>query len=73
MTLHTLKLRAKRAWKSWTVNYGLLLVVLGELQRQTDYMASIITNPRYFGVVMSLIGVLVVGLRFKTAKSLEDK
>lgn len=67
------KLRLKRAWKSWTVNYGLLLVIFGELQRQENYLSYYITDTKQFGAIMTVIGLLVVLLRFKTAKGLENK
>lgn len=67
------KERAKRAWKSWSVNYGAILIILGELQRSENYLSMVLDNPKQFGSIMLIIGLIVIILRFKTTKGLEDK
>lgn len=68
--------RARRAWKSWTVNWGLLLVVLGEFHsniNQAIPAIKLIIPNDYVGTFITFIGVVVAVLRFKTAKDLADK
>ena len=58
--------------KSWTINYGLLLVILGSLQQNFDYLRKLIGEENY-GLSFVAIGVVVVVLRFKTTTAVEDK
>ena len=58
--------------KSWTINYGLLLVILGSLQQNFDYLRKSIGEENY-GLSFVAIGVVVVVLRFKTTTAVEDK
>ena len=58
--------------KSWTINYGLLLVILGSLQQNFDYLRKIIGEENY-GLSFVAVGVVVVVLRFKTTTAVEDK
>ena len=73
MTLHTMKLRCKKAWKSWTINYGLMLLLLGELQSREDVLRDIMKDPASSGLLITGIGIVVVLLRYKTDKPLEEK
>ena len=58
--------------KSWTINYGLLLVILGSLQQNFDYLRKLIGEENY-GLSFVAVGVVVVVLRFKTTTAVEDK
>lgn len=58
--------------KSWTINYGLLLVILGSLQQNFDYLRKLIGEENY-GLAFVVVGVVVVVLRFKTTTAVEDK
>ena len=62
----------KKWMKSWTINYGLVLVILGSLQQNFDYLKTLIGEKNY-GLAFVAIGIVVVVLRFKTTNSLEDK
>ena len=58
--------------KSWTINYGLLLVILGSLQQNFDYLRKLIGEENY-GLTFVAVGIVVVVLRFKTTTAVEDK
>jgi len=64
--------KLKQWMKSWTINYGLLLVILGSLQQNFDYLRKLIGEENY-GLSFVAIGVVVVVLRFKTTTAVEDK
>ena len=64
--------KLKKWMKSWTINYGLLLVILGSLQQNFDYLRKLIGEENY-GLAFVVIGVVVVVLRFKTTTAVEDK
>lgn len=64
--------KIKQWLKSWTVNYGLLLVIAGSLQQNFDYLKTLVGEKNY-GLLFVVVGIVVVVLRFKTTKALEDK
>ena len=64
--------KLKKWMKSWTINYGLLLVILGSLQQKFDYLRKLIGEENY-GLSFVAVGVVVVVLRFKTTTAVEDK
>ena len=58
--------------KSKTMWFALLLVVLGFVADNFNYVQSVI-DPKYYGVSYIAIGVIVAVLRFVTTTSLKDK
>ena len=57
--------KIKQYFKSWTINFGLLLqlVAVGQV-----YIGTL-GNPLF----TAIIGVVVVALRFKTTQAINDK
>lgn len=55
----------KRMMKSRTMWFSFLLVVLGALLDNFSYLQSVI-DPKYYGVSLVVIGILVAVLRFVT-------
>ena len=58
--------------KSKTMWFALLLVVLGFIADNFNYVQNII-DPRYYGASYIIIGVVVAVLRFVTTTPLKDK
>ena len=58
--------------KSKTMWFSFLLVVFGALYDNFSYVQNII-DPRYYGVFLVVIGIIVAILRFLTIQPLEDK
>lgn len=68
-----LKTRIQKICKSWTINYGFLLMLFGSLEMNIHYLKDFI-GAEWFGVVFVVIGLIVVALRFKTTTAvLENK
>lgn len=68
--------RLRRAYRSLTVNWGGLLIVVGALHDNIEQflpLVKLIIPNQYVGAFVSAIGVVVVLLRFKTTKPLEDR
>lgn len=59
----------KRARKSKTMWFALLLVVLGALMDNLSYLQSII-DPQYYGLIMIAIGIIVAILRFVSTETI---
>lgn len=59
----------KRAAKSKTMWFALLLVVFGALMDNLTYLQSII-DPQYYGAIMIAIGIVVAILRFITTQQI---
>lgn len=59
----------KRARKSKTMWFALLLVVLGALMDNLSYIQNLI-DPQYYGLVVITIGVIVAILRFITTDAI---
>lgn len=57
----------KRAAKSKTIWFALLLVVFGALMDNLQYLQSVI-DQRYYGVIMIAVGIIVAILRFVTTE-----
>jgi len=55
----------KRMMKSRTMWFSFLLVVLGALLDNFSYLQSVI-DPKYYGISLVVIGILVAVLRFVT-------
>ena len=58
--------------RSKTMWFSLALVVFGALFDNFSYVQNII-DPRYYGVSLVVIGVIVAVLRFITTQPLENK
>lgn len=59
-------------FKSKTIWFSTLLVVLGFVSDNFSYVQNII-DPRYYGISYIAIGAIVAVLRAVTVKPLEDK
>ena len=55
----------KQYFKSWTINFGLILQLVAVAQVYVGTMG----NPLF----TAIIGVVVVALRFKTTQAINDK
>lgn len=55
----------KQWLKSWTINFGLLLQLAAVVQTYIDGWG----NP----LVTMIVGIIVIGLRFKTKQAVADK
>lgn len=64
--------KLKGALVSKTAWFGLALAVLGALQQYADLFKAVLPE-KYYGAFMSVVGVVVLALRFMTGTSLEDK
>jgi len=58
--------------KSRTMIFSLALIVFGALFDNFSYVQNII-DPRFYGVSLVVIGIIVAVLRFLTTQPLEDK
>lgn len=61
----------KRVMKSRTMWFSFLLVVLGALLDNFSYLQNVI-DPRYYGVILVVIGIVVAVLRFITTQPMRD-
>lgn len=55
-----------KMFKSRTMWFSFLLVVFGALYDNLSYLQSVI-DPKYYGVLLVTIGVIVAVLRFLTS------
>ena len=62
----------KRYMKSRTMWFSFLLVVFGALLDNFSYLQSVI-DPKYYGVILVVIGVVVAILRFITTQPMSEK
>jgi len=58
--------------RSRTMWFSLLLVIFGALFDNLSFLQNII-DPRYYGIILVTIGVIVAILRFITTQPLEDR
>jgi len=58
--------------KSKTMIFAFLLVIFGALFDNFSYVQNII-DPRYYGVCLITIGIIVAVLRFLTTQPLDEK
>ncbi|MFZ9611228.1 MAG: hypothetical protein ACO294_11055 [Methylococcales bacterium] len=58
--------------KSKTMWFALILVILGFIADNFNYVQNII-DPRYYGISYIVIGVVVAVLRFVTTVPIKDK
>lgn len=66
----------RRAWRSWTVNWGALLVMAGYFQDNLGMAMPVIKQyipDDKVGAFVMLVGLVVIGLRFKTTQPVADK
>jgi len=61
----------KRIMKSRTMWFSFLLVVFGALYDNFSYLQNII-DPKYYGVLLVVIGIIVAILRFITSQPMRD-
>lgn len=59
-----------KAHRSKTMWFSLALVVFGALMDNFSYVQNII-DPRYYGICLIAIGIIVAILRFLTSKPIE--
>ena len=64
--------RTRGAMRSKTMWFSLALVILGVVYDNFSYVSNLI-DPRLYGVLLILIGVIVAVLRFVTTTSLDDR
>ena len=57
--------KIKQYLKSWTINFGLLLQIAAVAQTYVDGLG----NP----LATMIVGVIVIGLRFKTTQPVSEK
>lgn len=57
--------KVKQWFKSWTINFGLLLQLAAVIQIFVEGQG----NPVY----TMIVGLVVIALRFKTTQAVEDK
>ena len=58
--------------KSRTMWFSFLLVVLGALLDNFSYLQNVI-DPKYYGVILVTIGIIVAVLRFITTQPMSEK
>jgi uncharacterized membrane protein YdcZ (DUF606 family) len=58
--------------KSRTMWFSLALVILGVVYDNFSYVENII-DPRFYGILLIAIGIVVAILRFITAMPLDEK
>ena len=61
-----------KAHKSKTMWFSLLLVILGALMDNISYLQNII-DPKYYGILLVVIGIVVAILRFITTQPINEK
>lgn len=70
--LDTIKIWWSRVIRSKTMHAANIIMLLGIIQANSDYLSEFLT-PKQFGGVMMAIAILMGYLRVITHKSLEDK
>jgi uncharacterized protein YjeT (DUF2065 family) len=64
--------KTKGAMHSKTMWFSFVLVILGVVYDNFNYIQNII-DPRLYGICLIFIGIVVAVLRFITTMPLEDK
>lgn len=62
----------KNCWKSRTVWVGSALVILSAIQTSLIDLSAVM-DPKTYGLVTFGLSMLIIGLRFDTSKSLDEK
>lgn len=68
--------RIKRAIKSWTVNWGLLLSLAGYFQENVTQVLPIVKQfipDENVGGFLMVVGLVVILLRFKTTQPISER
>jgi hypothetical protein len=63
--------KPKPMWKSRTMWFSFLLVVIGSLYDNFSYLQNII-DPKYYGILLVCIGITCAVLRFLTTQPMRD-
>lgn len=61
----------KRLFKSKTINFGLMLVVLSAVQQYLPELQGLLKD--HYGIVTALIGVSIIVLRYLTTAPVGEK
>jgi uncharacterized membrane protein YdcZ (DUF606 family) len=64
--------RTRGAMHSKTMWFSLALVILGVVYDNFSYVSNLI-DPRLYGILLILIGIIVAVLRFVTTLPLDEK
>lgn len=68
--MNTFKRRLRRAWKSKTVLFGIILAALSALQ---GFVLAINIDPLQQATIGFVISAIIIVLRFVTNTDLDDK
>jgi hypothetical protein len=58
--------------KSRTMWFSLALVIVGSLYDNLSFLQNVI-DPKYYGVILVVIGIICAVLRFYTTQPLDEK
>jgi len=67
-----MKRSVRGAMHSKTMWFSLALVIVGAIYENFSYLQNVI-DPRYYGTILVLIGIICAVLRFITTQPLDDK
>ena len=67
-----MKRSVRGAMHSKTMWFSLELVIVGAIYDNFSYLQNII-DPKYYGTILVLIGIICAVLRFITTQPLDDK
>ena len=67
-----MKRSVRGAMHSKTMWFSLALVIVGAIYDNFSYLQNII-DPKYYGTILVLIGIICAVLRFITTQPLDDK
>ena len=62
----------KRIIRSRTMWFSFFLVVLGALYDNFSYLQNVI-DPKYYGILLVVVGIIVAILRFLTTTPMDDR
>jgi hypothetical protein len=67
-----MKINMKQMAKSRTMWFSLALVIIGSLYENFSYLQNII-SPKYYGIILVVIGLICAVLRFLTTQPLDQE
>ena len=67
-----MKRSVRGAMHSKTMWFSLALVIVGAIYDNFSYLQNVI-DPKYYGTILVLIGIICAVLRFITTQPLDDK
>ena len=67
-----MKRSVRGAMHSKTIWFSLALVIVGAIYDNFSYLQNVI-DPKYYGTILVLIGIICAVLRFITTQPLDDK